>query len=133
MMRWIVPVVVLTVLASPVFPGAPLPCSVPWEWTVSNDLIVPADQLAGFSAKLGGKVTAIRNTVFALPGGLALQVNVLEGASEQDANAVWQALTKGKSPEFVILKGRLVYELVGKNDVLSQLRRLGKTLAGGGV
>jgi hypothetical protein len=103
--------------------GAPLPGPVPWTWTVQWDMLLPDTQLTDFSAKLGGKLSGLRNTRFDVGDGKTVQINALAAASSTDADVIFARIAQSKPKEFLVRRGNVVYEFVGKNDVIPMIRK----------
>ena len=108
--------------------GAPMPAPVPWTWTVQWDMVAPQGDLVGFSAKLGGRLTGLRNTRFDVGGGRTVQINALVAESRAAADAIFASVTRTKPSEFVVRRGNVVFEFVGKNEVLPQIQQAASML-----
>ena len=103
--------------------GAPLPGPVPWTWTVQWDTLLPDAQLVDFSTKLGGKLSGLRNTRFDVGEGKTVQINALSAASASDAEVIFARIAQSKPKEFVVRRDNVVFEFVGKNEVLPMIRK----------
>lgn len=91
--------------------------NLPKNWTVAESVVVPEQQLAGFSRKLGGQVVRLANTTLAVDG-QRLKVNTIACKTDEDAAKVQAALLQihrglhARCPR----EGKLVFEFVG-NDM----------------
>ena len=100
---------------------APPAPTVPDHWTISSDVsFVPAD-IRPVAEALDANVTALRNTVYDV-GGKRVQLNTIVAATSADADAVVAALVRVKPAEFAIRHDLIVYEFVGADDVLGEIR-----------
>ena len=106
-----------------VSPGqAPPTPTMPAEWKVIADVNFAPVDIKPVSTSLGGNVIALRNTTFDV-GGKQLKLNTIVAGSDADADAIVKAIKKMKSEEGFVRKGQLIYEFVGGNDVLDQIRK----------
>lgn len=99
--------------------GPPLP-EMPAHWQMVSDLQVPAEQVKEMSVKLGAQLTAVRNTMYSV-NGKPVQLNVIVLPDEYNAEKLMAGLKAIKSAEALLRKGTIVYEFVGKNDVLPSI------------
>ena len=111
--------------ATPELPAAPAFDG----WVVKSDTVVSAEKTAGIAKKLGGKISALRNVIYDV-GGKKVQVNVLVASDAAEGDKLVASLSKEKASWSVARKGNVVYELVGKNDVLDEMKKAHDTLAG---
>jgi len=116
-------VLVIVASAAHADSGAPLPGPVPWTWTVQWDMLLPDAQLVDFSTKLGGKLSGLRNTRFDVGEGKTVQINALSAASASDAEVIFARIAQSKPKEFVVRRDNVVFEFVGKNEVLPMIRK----------
>ncbi len=93
----------------------------PDHWTISSDVsFVPAD-IRPVAEALTANLTALRNTVYDV-GGKRVQLNTIIAATSADADAVVAALVRLKPAEFAVRHDLIVYEFVGADDVLGEIR-----------
>ncbi len=97
-------------------------------WVVKKDTVVPRKKVTPIETKLGGKIKSLRNTEYEV-NGKKLQVNVLVAADATAGDALRQGLTKGKAEWAVVRKGDVLYEFVGKNDSIDDMKKAAATLA----
>lgn len=101
-------------------PKAPPAPEMPADWEVVSDLDVPAEQVAQIGRKLGVDLSSLRNTLYEVKG-KRVQLNVLVTRDAATAEQLMTKLRSMKSEEALLKKGRIVYEFVGKNDVLPMI------------
>lgn len=99
--------------------GPPLP-EMPAHWQMVSDLQVPAEQVAEMSVKLGAHLTGVRNTIYSV-NGKRVQLNVITVPDLINAEKLMTSMRAIKSVEALLQKGTIVYEFVGKNDVLPSI------------
>ena len=96
---------------------APPAPEMPADWEVVSDLDVPAEQVAQIGRKLGVDLSSLRNTLYEVKG-KSVQLNVMVTRDAATAEQLMTKLRSMKSEEALLKKDRIVYEFVGKNDVL---------------
>jgi hypothetical protein len=128
--RSAVAVTLLLVPAALAADEAPPPAPTIEGWTVKSDNVIPAAKTAEIAKKLGGKLTALRNTVYDVKGE-KVQVNVMVAADAAEADKLVAAITKNKAPWSCVKKGTTVYELVGSNKAADAMKKASATLSGG--
>jgi hypothetical protein len=101
--------------------GAPPTPAMPSHWEVTSDVDFAAADIEPVAQRLGGKVTALRNTTYDV-GGKPVKLNTIVAATEADADSIMKALKSMKSEEAFVRRGRTIYEFVGANDVLPEIR-----------
>ena len=101
--------------------AAPPTPAMPSHWKVTSDIDFAAADIAPVSQRLGGKVTALRNTTYDV-GGKQVKLNTIVAASDADADSIMEALKAMKSEEAFVRRGRTIYEFVGTNDILPEIR-----------
>jgi hypothetical protein len=69
------------------------------------------------SHKLGADLDSVRNTVYEV-NGKRVQINVIVPSDAANAEKLLTKLRSIKSDAALLRKGRIVYEFVGRNDVL---------------
>ena len=72
--------------------------------------------------KLGAAITALRNTTYEV-GGSAFKLNTIVAESPADADEIMRALAKMKPTEWFLRRGLVIYEFVGPNDVIPEMRK----------
>lgn len=108
-------------------PPPPAP-AMPAHWEVSYDVAVAPDQVKQISKKLGGELTALRNTRYQVDG-KTVQLNTLVLADIAAGDTVMAALNKMKSEVALLRAGPVIYEFVGSNDVLPEIIKAREFLA----
>ena len=98
-------------------------------WTVKSDVLESAKKTSPVEKKLGGKIKALRNTVYDVSG-KKVQINTMQGADAAEADKLFAALSKTKPAWAVVRKGDVVYELVGKNSAMAEMKAAHDKLAG---
>jgi hypothetical protein len=98
-------------------------------WTVKTDDVIPAAKVAEISKKLGGKLTALRNTVYDVKGE-KIQINVMAAADAAEADKLVAALTRNKAAWSVARKGTTIYEFVGGPKANDAIKKASATLSG---
>lgn len=99
--------------------GPPLP-EMPAHWQRVSDLQMPAEKVKEMSVKLGAHLTGVRNTIYSV-NGKRVQLNVITLPDLRNAEKLMASLRSMKSDEALLQKGTIVYEFVGKNDVLPSI------------
>jgi hypothetical protein len=89
----------------------------PGHWKVISDYHVPVEQVKTMSSKLGVNLSSVRNSVYEV-NGKRLQINVIATPDPGITEKLMTKLKSMKSEEALVRKGLIVYEFVGKNDVL---------------
>lgn len=100
-------------------PPAP---AMPPGWEVETDEVIGPAQLPGIEAKLGGKLKALRNTVYRADGH-RIQLNVIVAASAVDADHIERALGKMKAGWAFRRKGEVLYEFVGNDAAADEIKK----------
>lgn len=100
---------------------APPAPQMPAGWDITSDVAAPPAQVQQISQKLGGTLTSVRNTVYNANGN-KVQLNTMIASDEANADKVMVKLKSMKSEEALLQKGTTVYEFVGSNDVIQQIR-----------
>ena len=101
--------------------AAPPTPAMPSHWKVTSDIDFAAADIAPVAQKLGGEVSALRNTTYDV-GGKHVKLNTIVAPTDADADAIMKALMGMKSEEAFVRRGRIIYEFVGSNDVLPEIR-----------
>ena len=100
---------------------APATPDMPSHWTVVQDVNFAAADIKPVAARLGAKVSALRNTTYDV-GGQPLKLNTIVAATPADAEAIMAALGQMKPDEFFVRRGLLIYEFVGADVVIPEMR-----------
>ena len=101
--------------------AAPPTPAMPSHWKVTSDIdFAPAD-IEPVAQRLGGEISALRNTTYDV-GGKQVKLNTIVAATDADADSIMEALKGMKSEEAFVRRGRIIYEFVGTNDVLPEIR-----------
>jgi hypothetical protein len=101
--------------------AAPPTPTMPSHWKVTSDIDFAAADIAPVAQRLGGEVSALRNTTYDV-GGKQVKLNTIVAPTDADADAIMEALRGMKSEEAFVRRGRIIYEFVGANDVLPEIR-----------
>ena len=108
-------------LAGSASAGAPPTPPMPPHWKVTSDIDIGAADNEPVAKRLGGQVSALRNTTYDV-GGKQVKLNTIVAATDGDADAIMEALEAMKSEEALVRRGLIIYEFVGTNDVLPEIR-----------
>ena len=84
--------------------------------------MVPRAKIDEIEARLGGKIKALRNVVYQV-NGRKIQVNVIAARDATEADNVHRGLLKTKASWSVVRKGVVVYELVGPNEAMEDMKK----------
>ena len=116
-----------TVTAAPSVASPTMPSS----WTVISDVSFSAADIEPVAARLGGAIAALRNTIYAVEG-KRVQLNTILAIDEENADKIMNSLRSIKSEAGLFRRGLTIYEFVGPNDVLPQIRAGKAYLEAGG-
>ena len=105
--------------ASAEAPAAP---KMPKHWRVISDISFEPADIRPVSDQLGAKVDALRNTTYDVKG-KRLKLNTIVAATAGDADAIVTALGKIKPREFFLRRGLIIYEFVGRDDTIRDVRK----------
>jgi hypothetical protein len=96
--------------------------TLPPGWKVTQNVVLPPDQAAAISRRLGGEITRVSNTVLDVQG-VRLQVNVITCPTAAAATKVQASImaAHGGAADCALLSGSRVIEFVG--DDLRLIRR----------
>ncbi|MCU0723528.1 MAG: transglutaminase-like domain-containing protein, partial [Planctomycetes bacterium] len=93
-----------------------MPDRAPALWTLARRTSAPDAQIPAYSSQFGARITAVENFVYDAAPGLAVQVNRIRCAAEEDAKAAAARLAGWKGgPEFAGRRGTDVFEIVGSH------------------
>ena len=101
---------------------APATPKMPKRWRVTSDINFSATEIRPVSDQLGAKVSALRNTTYDIKG-KRLKLNTIVAATAADADAIVAALGKMKPKEFFLRRGLIIYEFVGSDDTIPEMRK----------
>jgi len=101
--------------------AAPPTPAMPSHWKVISDIDFAAVDIEPVAQRLGGEISALRNTTYDV-GGKQVKLNTIVAATDADADSIVEALKGMKSEEAFVRRGRIIYEFVGTNDVLPEIR-----------
>jgi hypothetical protein len=101
--------------------GAPPTPAMPAHWKVISDIDFAAADIEPVAQRLGAKISALRNTTYDV-GGKQVKLNTIVVPTDADADSIMQALKAMKSEEALVRRERIIYEFVGTNDVLPEIR-----------
>lgn len=109
---------------------APPTPGMPPSWKIKSDTVVDPALVGQVAAKLGGELKALRNTVYDV-GGKTVQINTMIAPDEAAAETLMAKLVTLKPAEFMLAKGLTIYEFMGKDIALGEMRSGRAHLAGG--
>ncbi len=101
--------------------GAPPTPAMPAHWKVISDIDFAAADIEPVAQSLGAAVSALRNTTYDV-GGKQVKLNTIVAATPTDADSIVAALGKMKPEEWFLRRGLLVYEFVGSNAAIPEMR-----------
>ena len=101
--------------------GAPPTPAMPAHWKVISDIDFAAADIQPVAQNLGAAVSALRNTTYDV-GGKQIKLNTIVAATPSDADSIVAALGKMKPAEWFLRRGLLVYEFVGSNATIPDMR-----------
>jgi len=92
--------------------------NLPEGWKIEESFVVPMDQTAAISLKLGGGISKLTNTVLSIEG-QRLQVNVFHCPTEKEAENIYEAVLEAHNGLAVTAArdGKLVIEFAKSDDV----------------
>lgn len=92
--------------------------NLPEGWKIEESFVVPIDQTAAISLKLGGGISKLTNTVLSIKG-RRLQVNVFHCLTEKEAEKIYKAVLESHNGLAVAAAqdGKLVIEFAKCDDV----------------
>ena len=96
---------------------APPAPEMPADWKVVSDFDAPADQVTQIAQKLSVSLSSLRNTLYDVKG-QSVQLNVIIVPDRANADKLMTKLRTMKGEVALLQKDLIVYEFVGKNDVL---------------
>jgi hypothetical protein len=105
--------------------------TMPSSWEVISDVSFSAADIKPVAARLGGTIAALRNTIYVVDG-KRVQLNTILAADEESADEIMNSLRRIKSEEALCRRELIIYEFVGPNDVLPQIRAGRAYLEAGG-
>jgi hypothetical protein len=100
---------------------------IPPEWRLESSFVVPREQKAAISEKLGGKIDKMSNTTF-FNAGQAVKVNVMRCVSAEEAKKIQRNIEKIKpDPAFCLVLNDSLVEFVCQdaNTAKSAVEELG--------
>ena len=101
---------------------APPAPAMPAHWSVISDVSFGAADIRPVAAQLGAEVSALRNTTYEASG-RTVKLNTIVAATAGDADSIMRALGKMKPPEWFLRRGLVIYEFVGSNDAIPEMRK----------
>ncbi len=122
-MTWLAAIGILVGLAacsadgSETISKAPPAPEMPADWKVVSDFDVPPEQAKQIAQKLGVNLRSLRNTLYDV-NGQSVQLNVIITPDQANADKLMAKLKTMKGEVALLRKDLIVYEFVGKNDVL---------------
>lgn len=96
--------------------GAPKP-EMPAHWKIISNFQVPTEQVKNMSIKLDAELSSVRNIVYDV-NGKRVQINVIVTPDIVNAEKLMAKLRSMKAEEAILQKGIVVYEFMGRNEVL---------------
>ena len=98
-------------------------------WIVKTDAAVPREKIGEVEARLEGKIKSLRNVVYEV-NGKKIQVNVIVPRDPMEADNIYRVLTNMKPAWATVRKGDVVYEFVGQNEAMDDIKKAHDKLAG---
>ena len=95
--------------------------AMPAHWTVISDLTFSAADIEPVAERLGGAIAALRNTMYDVEG-KRVQLNTILATDKENADKILDSLRKMKSEVGLFRQGLTIYEFVGPNNVLPEIR-----------
>ena len=103
-------------------PEEPTEALVAAGWRVVSDPEFSAADIAPLSRKLGIEIRSLKNTDYEV-NGKAVKVNTMTTSDAAAATALLDKIKEGGKPkEFLVQRGRHIYEFVCKNDAIPEAR-----------
>ena len=100
---------------------APAAPPMPANWSVVSDQTFAPAEIKPISESLGGEVSALRNTLYDVEG-KSIKLNTIVAATADDADRIYAAVGKMKPEEWFLRDDLIIYEFVGNNDVIPEMR-----------
>jgi len=113
-------VALLGACASPDTEPPPAPV-MPAHWRVVEDVTFGEAERVRVSSRLGGRVAALRNTTYDV-GGRRLKLNTIVADMPADAGQIESTFREHKSGEWFARRGRVLWEFVGDEEMLDEVR-----------
>jgi len=101
--------------------SAPAAPAMPAGWTVVTDLDYPAHSVLSLRKTLGPQLLALRNTTYHV-NGKRVKVNTIVAKDVAGAAALLKKVRAMKPAEFSFRRDKIVFEFVGTNDALPDIR-----------
>ena len=99
-------------------PPAP---AMPAGWSVLEDVEFSTDDIARVSKPLGADIAALRNTTY-LVNGKHVKINMIVARDKDNGDRLEKKLNTMKAPEFSFRQGNTVFEFVGTDAALPEIR-----------
>lgn len=93
----------------------------PTDWRVERDFVASRPETVAMGTQMKAKLVGVRNTVYSVKG-KRVQLNTIRTAGPQDAFNVVKHLQNIKPAEFMLRNKNIVYEFVGRDDVVDQIK-----------
>ena len=97
-------------------------------WEVKTDKVLAREQIDMIQSKLGGKIKSLRNVAYIVNGRI-VQLNVIVPQNWQEGDKIYKALASVKPPWAVARKPDALYEFVGPNDSIDDIKKAHDKLA----
>ena len=88
---------------------------------MTSDEAFESADIQPVARRLGGEVISLRNTLYTVSG-KPVKLNTIVTASSKDADKIMFRLRKSKPDDFILRNGVTIYEFVGTNDVIPDMR-----------
>jgi hypothetical protein len=98
-------------------------------WTVKKEVAASREKLDQMETKLGAKLKSLRNIIYEV-GGQKVELAIFVAADADGAAKIHKLVSEHKAEWASLLKGDTVYEFVGHNDVVEQIKKAREQLAG---
>jgi|GEM_PF-1015279 len=97
-------------------------------WVLKQDVEVQREKIDAIEARLDGKIKSLRNATYEVKG-KTVQVNVIVPRDGAEADKIYRALAKLKPLWAVVRKADVVYEFVGPNKAVNEMKKAHDQLA----
>ena len=105
---------------SPKTDAPPAP-EMPAHWKVVFDVEIAPGQIKPIEDKLGGNISALRNTAYDVKG-IRVQINLIVAPDAKNADRLMAKLESIKSKQALLRKDLIIYEFVGTNEALPHIQ-----------
>lgn len=100
---------------------APPTPAMPAHWKVVSDVEFDAIDIRPVANNLGAEVSALRNTTYDVSG-MKVKLNTIVAPTSNAADSIMRALESMKPSEWIVRRGLVIYEFVGTNQAIPEMR-----------